>query len=80
MPPEANGDRAHTPMTCPTCGRNFLLHQSPTPPFCSERCQLIDLGRWLDESIGLPHEGDPGDSPVEFRDEDSGPRDDDGPR
>ena len=25
-------------------------------PFCSERCRLIDLGRWLDEEIGVPVE------------------------
>jgi endogenous inhibitor of DNA gyrase (YacG/DUF329 family) len=30
---------------------------------------LVDLGRWLEEDIGLPHEGDPGDTPVEYRDE-----------
>jgi len=23
-------------------------------PFCSERCRLIDLGRWLDEENRLP--------------------------
>lgn len=28
-------------------------------PFCSERCKLIDLGRWLDEGYALPHEADP---------------------
>ena len=22
-------------------------------PFCSERCRLIDLGRWLDEGYGM---------------------------
>jgi endogenous inhibitor of DNA gyrase (YacG/DUF329 family) len=27
-------------------------------PFCSRRCQLIDLGRWLDEEHGLPVESD----------------------
>jgi uncharacterized protein len=27
-------------------------------PFCSERCRLIDLGRWLDEKHGLPYEPD----------------------
>ena len=25
-------------------------------PFCSERCRNIDLGRWLDEGIGVPFE------------------------
>jgi endogenous inhibitor of DNA gyrase (YacG/DUF329 family) len=23
-------------------------------PFCSERCRLIDLGRWMNEEIGIP--------------------------
>ncbi len=23
-------------------------------PFCSERCRMIDLGRWLDEKYSLP--------------------------
>jgi endogenous inhibitor of DNA gyrase (YacG/DUF329 family) len=58
-----------TPMKCSTCGTNFFLQLSPTPPFCSTRCQQIDLGRWLDESIGVPFEGDSGDVPVEYRDE-----------
>ncbi len=56
-------------VTCPTCQRRFLLDETPTPPFCSERCQLVDLGRWLDEENGLPFEGDPGDSPVEYRED-----------
>ncbi|WP_322975332.1 DNA gyrase inhibitor YacG [Aporhodopirellula aestuarii] len=57
------------PMTCPTCGRKFLSDETPTPPFCSSRCQLIDLGRWFNEEIGVPFEGEPGDTPVEYRDE-----------
>lgn len=56
-------------LTCSTCGRRFQLDETTTPPFCSERCQLIDLGQWLNEEIGLPHEGEPGDAPVEYRDE-----------
>lgn len=35
---------------CPTCKRE---HQATAEvrhrPFCSPRCQLLDLGRWLDE-------------------------------
>jgi uncharacterized protein len=27
-------------------------------PFCSERCQLIDLGRWLSEEISIPVDRD----------------------
>ncbi|WP_315852944.1 DNA gyrase inhibitor YacG [Novipirellula galeiformis] len=55
-------------MTCPTCSRRFLIDETPTPPFCCKRCQMIDLGRWLDEDIGLPFEGKPEETPVEFRD------------
>jgi endogenous inhibitor of DNA gyrase (YacG/DUF329 family) len=25
-------------------------------PFCSQRCQLIDLGKWLDEDYRIPAE------------------------
>jgi uncharacterized protein len=59
-------------MSCSTCGRRFFLDETTTPPFCSERCQMIDLGRWLDESIGVPFEGDPEDTPVEYRKGDEG--------
>lgn len=46
-----------TAITCPTCGRSLLIDETVTPPFCSVRCQQIDLGRWLEEEIGVPHEG-----------------------
>ena len=34
-------------------------------PFCSQRCKLIDLGQWADESYRLPAEDDvpSGDTP-----------------
>lgn len=54
-------------ISCPTCSRRFLLDETNAPPFCSPRCQMVDLGRWLDEEIGLPYDGDPGDAPVEER-------------
>lgn len=41
---------------CPICERLFDAEQSPTLPFCSERCRLIDLNRWLGEGYGLPYE------------------------
>ncbi len=41
---------------CPTCGRPFDSEASPAMPFCSERCRLIDLGRWLNEEHHLPVE------------------------
>lgn len=46
-------------MRCPVCGKEFDLATSPAKPFCSARCRSIDLGRWLDESYGMPAIPDP---------------------
>ncbi len=59
--------RQRAAMTCATCGTRFYLDETRNPPFCSERCQLIDLGRWLDEDIGLPCEPEDGAEDVEDR-------------
>jgi endogenous inhibitor of DNA gyrase (YacG/DUF329 family) len=32
-------------LRCPTC-KNLVLRDDPDFPFCSERCRLIDLGKW----------------------------------
>jgi endogenous inhibitor of DNA gyrase (YacG/DUF329 family) len=32
-------------LRCPTC-RTLVLAGSENFPFCSERCRLIDLGKW----------------------------------
>ncbi len=32
-------------LRCPTC-RKIVLRNDPEFPFCSERCRLIDLGKW----------------------------------
>lgn len=39
---------------CPTCGKpvEWSLEQR-WRPFCSERCKLIDLGSWADESYRI---------------------------
>ncbi|GAB4188684.1 MAG: DNA gyrase inhibitor YacG [Phycisphaeraceae bacterium] len=34
------------PTRCPTC-REPVSEQSSYFPFCSERCKLVDLGKWL---------------------------------
>jgi endogenous inhibitor of DNA gyrase (YacG/DUF329 family) len=39
---------------CPVCDARVRLESTPTAPFCSERCRLIDLGRWLDEAYAVP--------------------------
>ncbi len=52
---------------CPTCGKQFDSDLSPAMPFCSERCRLLDLGRWLGEQYGVPCE--PAEMPEESGDE-----------
>ncbi|MEW6353866.1 MAG: DNA gyrase inhibitor YacG [Pseudomonadota bacterium] len=48
---------AHQVVKCPTCGKPVeWTEQSPWRPFCSERCKLIDLGAWADESYRVPDE------------------------
>lgn len=40
---------------CPHCGNAVAwTAHSPWRPFCSERCRLIDLGAWADESHRIP--------------------------
>jgi hypothetical protein len=55
-------------LRCGTCGHPFRLEQTQFPPFCSERCKLIDLGRWLDESIQIPFDRGPGDDEELYED------------
>jgi endogenous inhibitor of DNA gyrase (YacG/DUF329 family) len=32
-------------LRCPTC-KKIVLRNDPEFPFCSDRCRLIDLGKW----------------------------------
>lgn len=41
-------------LSCPTCGRTIAISDAKHLPFCSDRCRLIDLGRWLDEQQSVP--------------------------
>ena len=53
-----SSDDVHT-SRCPTC-RKVLPHrdmgQIPYFPFCSERCRMVDLGRWLAGEYGISAE------------------------
>jgi endogenous inhibitor of DNA gyrase (YacG/DUF329 family) len=47
-------------LRCPTC-RQPVDPTSKFLPFCSERCQWVDLGKWLNEEYrvpGAPVDGD----------------------
>jgi endogenous inhibitor of DNA gyrase (YacG/DUF329 family) len=41
-------------MKCPTCNKETEYTGNPYRPFCSERCKLLDLGKWAAEGYRLP--------------------------
>lgn len=45
--------------TCPICSAAMPADWSEYPdfPFCSPRCRMIDLGRWLGENYRLASKG-----------------------
>ena len=38
---------------CPRCGTRVSWAGNENRPFCSEKCRLIDLGRWADEEYSI---------------------------
>jgi endogenous inhibitor of DNA gyrase (YacG/DUF329 family) len=42
-----------TQIKCPQCNKTTAWQDNQSRPFCSERCQLIDLGQWADESYRI---------------------------
>ena len=57
---------------CPSCGRAVEVKPPDSfRPFCSERCRLADLGKWLDGGYRIT-------APVSEEDLDQGPATDDG--
>ncbi len=44
-------------INCPCCGKkNTWQSENKFKPFCSDRCKLIDLGEWANESRKIPAE------------------------
>jgi len=44
-------------VSCPHCGNPVEWKDSSKwRPFCSERCKMIDLGAWADESYSIASE------------------------
>ncbi|MDH4187550.1 MAG: DNA gyrase inhibitor YacG [Nitrospira sp.] len=41
-------------MICPICSRPAPWERNPWRPFCSERCQITDLGAWALERYRIP--------------------------
>ena len=47
-------------LRCPTC-RKLVLQSDPEFPFCSDRCRLIDLGKWASDGYVISTPIDRGD-------------------
>lgn len=44
-------------VNCPHCKKSLVWQESERyRPFCSERCQQIDLGAWANEEYSIPVE------------------------
>lgn len=42
-------------MECVVCGQPVgPKAENPSHPFCSARCKLVDLGKWLGEEYAIP--------------------------
>ncbi|GAA3973537.1 DNA gyrase inhibitor YacG [Allohahella marinimesophila] len=42
-------------VNCPTCQKPVkYIPENEFRPFCCERCQMIDLGAWAEESYKIP--------------------------
>ena len=46
---------------CPICGKNAEYDGNAFRPFCSERCKLVDLGKWIEEQYRIPTNEQPGE-------------------
>jgi endogenous inhibitor of DNA gyrase (YacG/DUF329 family) len=38
---------------CPICRKVTTWQENPWRPFCSERCKLVDLGKWASEEYRI---------------------------
>jgi len=58
---------------CPICGKAFeveKLGDLPSFPFCTARCRLVDLGRWIDGAYAIPGPNQPEPTQVPQAEED----------
>ena len=53
---------------CPLCHRETSWDDNPWRPFCSERCQMIDLGHWASGDYRMPVVEDPESMSIEGED------------
>ena len=49
-------ERDQPMLRCAYCAQSVAAERADLLPFCSVRCQQLDLSKWLDERHGLPWE------------------------
>jgi endogenous inhibitor of DNA gyrase (YacG/DUF329 family) len=58
-------------VSCPTCKKDVRWNSDNIfKPFCSERCQLIDLGEWASGNRFIPEDVDYDDTTASDLDKD----------
>jgi hypothetical protein len=55
---------------CPTCKKEAAREKNSFFPFCSERCKLVDLGRWIGGEYRIPNEEKPNEATPPASEED----------
>ncbi len=50
LPPQGDTP-ARVPRPCPNCGK---MSVADSYPFCSKRCRMVDLNRWLTGAYAIP--------------------------
>ncbi len=56
---------------CALCRKQTHWENNKFRPFCSERCKMIDLGKWAAGDYAVPAEEDPEDGELPSTDETS---------
>jgi uncharacterized protein len=59
---------------CPQCRQDVVFKGNPHRPFCSNRCRLMDLGKWVEGEYRIPVEDLYSDSLDEEESQDSYPQ------
>ncbi|OGQ22288.1 MAG: DNA gyrase inhibitor YacG [Deltaproteobacteria bacterium RIFCSPLOWO2_02_FULL_44_10] len=57
-----------TKIKCPYCGGATVWEENLYRPFCSERCKLLDLGKWASDEYRI--EGEKTSDPKDTEDDD----------
>jgi hypothetical protein len=56
-----------TSVACPTCGKAVEWRpENAYRPFCNERCKMIDLGAWANETYKVPDKNETFEEDVEL--------------